>query len=270
MTEAADPRDAEDLELLVHAAKAAAEIALAHRRRGFQTWDKAEGQGPVTDADLAVDRMLRAELLAARPDYGWLSEETEDEPARQAARLAAERVFVVDPIDGTRAYASGGDDFCHALAVVTAGRCVAAAVYAPVSGALHAASAGGGATRDGAPIRPSGRTRLDGAEALATSAGLRADRWPGGAPPVKRHFRPSLASRLCLVAEGRFDLSISLGPVWEWDAAAGALIATEAGAAVADADGRFPRFNAPDPRLHGLIVSAPALMDPVLARLRTG
>lgn len=263
----AEGRDAADVALMIELAHEAGRIALARRAAGFETWDKAAGQGPVTEADLEIDRMLRAELLGARPGYGWLSEETEDAPEGRAARLAAERVFVVDPIDGTRAYAAGEDGFCHALAVVESGVAVAAVVLMPVSGRVYAARRGGGATRDGAPIRPTAREALEGARTLATQAGLRADRWPGGAPPVSRHFRPSLVTRLCLVAEGAYDASISTGPVWEWDAAAGALIAAEAGAAVADATGAALRLNRAEPRLDGLLATAPALLPPLLARL---
>lgn len=252
-----------DLALLTEAARAAGEIALHRRRAGFETWDKPAGQGPVTDADLEIDRMLRAELTAARPDYAWFSEETADDVA---ARRAAERVFLVDPIDGTRAFARGEAGFSHALSVVEAGRVTAAVVHLPAREETYAATLGGGATKDGAALAPSAREALEGAEVLATQAGLRADRWPGGPPPVARHFRNSLAWRLCLVAEGRFDASISLGPVWEWDASA-CLIAAEAGAAVADARGGAPAFNVEDPRLPGLIAAAPALMAPLLARL---
>ncbi len=256
---------AADLALLTAAAQAAGEIALARRASGFETWDKPGGAGPVTEADLEIDRMLRAELVGARPDYGWLSEETADEPA---ARRAASRVFVVDPIDGTRAYARGEEGFCHALAVVEDGRAVAGVVHLPARGETYAATLEGGATKDGAPIRPSAREALEGAAVLATAAGMKPERWPGGTPPVERHFRNALAWRVCLVAEGAFDASISLGPVWEWDAASAALIAAEAGARVTDVRGVAPAFNVLDPRLQGLIVAAPALVGPILARLQ--
>ena len=113
-----------DLALLRDAAKAAGEIATKHFRKDPEAWDKGAGQGPVTEADIEVDTMLREELTAARPDYGWLSEETAD----NATRLDRERVFVVDPIDGTRAFMDGKTGFSHALAVVEQGVPVAAVV----------------------------------------------------------------------------------------------------------------------------------------------
>ncbi|MGM0586303.1 MAG: inositol monophosphatase family protein, partial [Pseudomonadota bacterium] len=148
---APDPRDAEDLALLVEAADAAGEIALRHFRSGPESWEKSGGLGPVSEADLEVDRMLRAELLAARPGYGWLSEETADEGERRAGRLAAERIFVADPIDGTRAFLKGEETWGHALAVVQGGEVRAGVMRLPARGVLYVAAKGGGATRDGAP-----------------------------------------------------------------------------------------------------------------------
>ncbi len=262
-----DPRDAEDLRLLIEAAEAAGVIARRHFRADPETWEKGGGQGPVSEADLEVDRMLLAELRVARPDYGWLSEETEDSGDRKTERLEARRVFICDPIDGTRAFIKGEDTWGHALAVVQDGEVRAGVMLLPVRGALFAASLGGGATLDGEPIGPSARTEIDGADVLCSAAAQKPDVWKGKAPAFKRHFRASLAYRLCLVAQGRFDASLSVGGVWEWDAAAGDLILTEAGAAATDAHGDRPRYNRAHPRLPGLVAAAPGLHGPLMARL---
>ncbi|WP_339949475.1 3'(2'),5'-bisphosphate nucleotidase CysQ [uncultured Albimonas sp.] len=262
-----DPRDADDLALLVEAARAAGEIALRHFREDPESWEKDGGQGPVSEADLEVDRMLRAELGGARPGYGWLSEETEDAGARREARLDAERVFICDPIDGTRAFLKGEETWGNAIAIVQNGVVRAGVMFLPARGAMYAASLGGGATLDGAALSPSARTDLTGADALVSAAGMRPERWKGAPPPVTRHFRASLCYRLCLVAQGRFDCSISVGGVWEWDAAAGDVILREAGAAVSDARGDRPVYNRPEPRLSGLIASAPGLHGAILERL---
>lgn len=255
----------EDLALLRDAALEAGRIALRHRRAGpVASREKPGGGGPVTAADLEIDAMLRARLLAARPDHGWLSEESEDGPDR----LGRERVFIVDPVDGTRAFAAGEAAFAHALALAVAGEVVAAVVHLPALGETYEALRGRGATRNGQPLRASARAALEGAAALASAASLRAEHWPGGPPPVTRHFRPSLAWRLCLVAAGRFDALITLKEAWEWDVAAGDLVAREAGAAVVTAEGRAPRYNAPVPALPGLIAAGPALMPGILGRLR--
>ena len=253
-----------DLALLLGLARAAGEIARRHHGTALEITEKPGGAGPVTIADIEIDRMLRERLLAARPGYGWLSEETEDDPAR----LAHERVFIVDPIDGTRSFMRGEDTFCHALAVAVAGEIVAAAAYFPIRGEMFWAERGGGAFRDGERLAVSARTEIEGASALAGRAQVVNSSWPGGPPPVVREFRNSLVYRHCLVASGRYDLSFTLRPAWEWDVAAGALIAAEAGATVSTAAGGDWRYNAADPRMPGVVVGPAALHADILARLK--
>jgi myo-inositol-1(or 4)-monophosphatase len=249
-----------ELALLVDAAEAAGHIALGHFRNDVETWEKP-GEGPVTEADMAIDRMLHAELRAARPDYGWLSEESESGHDRDQR----ERVFIVDPIDGTRAFIAGEEGWGVALAVAERGRVIAAAMHLPARSESFAASLGAGATRNGAPIRASARDALDGATALAASSQLRDEMWPGGAPPVERHFRSSLAWRLCLVGQGRFDVMVTLRDAYEWDIAAGCLIATEAGAKVTDGAGAALNFNRHPARAPGVIAAPDALHRALMA-----
>lgn len=237
-------------------------MARAHLARGLRVQEKPGGQGPVTDADLAIDAMLREMLTAARPDHGWLSEETADTPAR----LSHRRVFVVDPIDGTRAFIDGQPGFSHVLSIVEDGQPVAAVVHLPLPGLTYAAQAGCGAQVNGVPMRVSDRHILPGAQVLAARAQLAPDLWPGGAPEVERHFRPSLAWRLALVAEARFDAMLTLRPTWHWDIAAGSLLVTEAGGRVSDAQGRALQFNTPHPAADGIIAAGPALHAELLAR----
>lgn len=253
-----------DRDLLAEAAHAAGAIALGHFRGALAVEEKPDGQGPVTIADRAVDAFLRARLGRARPGYGWLSEESEDSPAR----LAAGRTFIVDPIDGTRAFIAGEAGWSVALAVVEHGQPVAAVVHLPARGQTFAAALGAGATLDGAAIRGSGRIALPGAQALVSRPQLDPQHWPGGVPPITRAFRPSMAWRLCLVAEGRFDAMLTLRDTWEWDVAAGALIAAEAGLAVSDREGGRLGFNRPDPRLPGVIAAPAALHRALLVHRR--
>ncbi len=255
-----------DLALLEAAAEEAGAIALRHFRGGREAREKPGGLGPVTEADLEVDRMLRAELLAARPDYGWLSEESVDAPA---ARRAAERVFVVDPIDGTRAFVAGERSWAHSLAIVERGRPVAAVVRLPLLERVYRAAAGRGASANGAAIAASGREGLDDARVLAAAANLHPRHWRGGAPRLERHMRPSLAYRLCLAAEGRFDAMLTFRDAWEWDVAAGDLIAREAGAVVTDRAGCAAVYNNLAPVIPGLIVAGPALHAAILERVAT-
>lgn len=256
----------EDLALLVAAAQAAAAIAMEFRTP--EVWDKPDGAGPVCEADLAVDAMLRARLGAARPSYGWLSEETADAPER----LAAERIFIVDPIDGTRAYLEGSADWAHSLAVAEHGRITAACVLLPRHGLLYTATLGGGAFLNGAPIRASDQTDPARATLLGPRLAMSPEQWSGGdVPPVRRAFRSALAWRLCLLAEARFDAMLTIRPTWEWDIAAGCLILTEAGGTATDRRGAVLTFNKPVPQsdgvlaggaLHGVLLP---LLDPAAA-----
>ncbi|MFV0359554.1 3'(2'),5'-bisphosphate nucleotidase CysQ [Tropicimonas sp.] len=256
---------ANDLPLLTEAAHAAGRIALRHFRAGFSVWEKDGDQGPVTEADLEIDAMLRDMLIAARPDNGWMSEESPDDPDRRHRS----RVFVVDPIDGTRAFADGTPTWAHSLAVIERGAPVAAAVFLPARDKLYTAARGAGARLNGAPVSASGRRQLDGADILANHHALNPKNWHGGAPAVVRHFRPSLAYRLSLVAEGRFDAMLTLRDTWEWDIAAGALIATEAGARVGDRFGKPIGFNSPGRTSAGILCAAPGIHDEIVNRLRT-
>jgi myo-inositol-1(or 4)-monophosphatase len=249
---------------LTEAARAGGAVAMDHWRRPLRTWDKPGDEGPVTEADLAVNAALAAHLRAARPGYGWLSEEDADDGSRHAAEAA----FVVDPIDGTRAFAAGQDAFAVALAVVRGGAVTAGVVYLPARDTLYAASADGPATRNGAAIAASPATAPDGARVLTSAGALAPVHWDGPVPAVTRAFRPSLAWRLCLVAEGRHDAALVLRDTWEWDVAAGALIAARAGARVTDRHGAPPRWNAAHPKLPGLLAAPPVLHGALIGRLR--
>lgn len=252
-------RSETDLDLLSDAALAAGEVALGYHGGDFHHREKSDGQGPVTEADIAVDDMLRARLMGARPDYGWLSEESGDD----GARLTRKRTFILDPIDGTRAFIQGAKDWSHSIAIAKDGVVTAAAVYLPVREALFTAALGEGAFLNGKPITATPNRQLDGATVLSNKASLEAALWQGGVPPVKRHFRSSLAYRLCLVAQGRFDAMVTLRPTWEWDVAAGSLIVSEAGGTVTDRTGKAPRFNQALPQCNGLVAAGglhPALM----------
>ncbi len=254
-----------DLELLTHAALACGEIAMRFWKHSPKIWEKGDDAGPVTEADLAVNEMLQAQLIAARPDYGWLSEETPDADARQHC----EHVFIIDPIDGTRAFIAGEAHFAHSLAIARQGQITAAVVYLPALDRLYCATVNGPATCNGAVVQASAVTDAAASEILANKATVAPEHWVAGAPPFKRNFRASLAYRLCLVAEGRFDGMITLRPTWEWDIAAGALIASRAGATVRDRLGGVLQFNRPDPRANGVVALAPGLYPQISAALKT-
>ena len=240
---------ASDLDLLIDAARAAGVIATRFVGPDAAIWDKPGGAGPVTEADIAVNDMLESTLKTARPEYGWLSEETED----STDRLSKENVFIIDPIDGTRSFVEGSKTWAHALAVAQNGIVTAAAIYLPMRNKLYSAAAGQGAFLNGAPIRPTSAVDLTGAQVLAARPNLDKHHWPRGVPQIERAYRPSLAYRLALVAEGRFDAMLTLRDSWEWDIAAGDLILREAGALCTDKTGAPLRFNNPRPMLKGVI-----------------
>jgi myo-inositol-1(or 4)-monophosphatase len=254
-----------DLALLTDAAREAGRIALRYWRRNPQVWDKGGDHGPVTEADLAVNEMLKARLLAARPNHGWLSEETPDD----AARLDCEHVFIIDPIDGTRAFIAGEETFAHSLALARNGRVVAGVVFLPALDRIYVASETSPPLKDGLPINASKRERLEGSQILTTKANLAPEKWPGGVPEIERHFRASLAYRLCLAAEGRFDGMLTLRDAWEWDIAAGSLIAEKAGSVVTDRRGKALSFNTSTALAEGVLALPAAPHAEALRRLQS-
>ncbi|KUP95019.1 inositol monophosphatase family protein [Tritonibacter horizontis] len=253
-----------DLSLLVSAARSAGEIALQYVGTEARKWDKPDGAGPVTEADLAVNRYLEDHLKAARPDYGWLSEESENEPSR----LSCRRVFVIDPIDGTRSFADGSRTWAHSLAIVKDGEPVTAVVYLPQRGLMFEAAAGQGAACNGTPVAVSATSDAEASHVLSATPTLEPQHWTDGQPPAfRRSHRPSLAYRMARVADGTYDAMLTLRPTWEWDIAAGALLLQEAGGCVSDRSGAALRFNRPDALQNGVVAGGRALHRQLLSRL---
>ncbi len=255
---------ATDLPLLIKAARAAGDVACRYTGDTAKRWDKPDGAGPVTEADLAVNDVLQAELRGARPDYGWLSEETED----TSDRLDHDRVFIIDPIDGTRSFVEGSNTWAHSIAVTEGGRPTAAVVYLPMRDMLYAAALGQGATLNDAPMKASSNGTFEHMTILAARPAMQGQHWQSGtAPSFQRNYRPSLAYRLALVAQGRFDGMLTLRPSWEWDIAAGSLIVSEAGGGVSDRTGAALQFNNRDPRLDGVVAAGAKAHSALIAAL---
>jgi myo-inositol-1(or 4)-monophosphatase len=222
----------------------------------LQSWDKLPGD-PVSEADLAVDRYLKRELGLLLPAAGWLSEETAD----SADRLNRDLCWLVDPIDGTRDFIRGRAGWCVAVALVSAGRPLIGTLVAPARGEVWSATAGQGAWRNGARLAASECTVFPGCRVPADSL-PREDR------DLTMVDKPnSIALRIAMVAAGEADLVATLRWGYEWDIAAAALIAREAGAAVTDAFGRPLAYNKRDPRAFGLLVSAPRIHGAAVERL---
>ncbi|APG48617.1 inositol monophosphatase family protein [Phaeobacter porticola] len=253
-----------DLSLLIRAAEQAGDIACRYSGPTAQKWEKPDGAGPVTEADLAVNAMLADLLPQARPDYGWLSEESED----SQTRLERDKVFIIDPIDGTRSFTEGSRTWAHSLAVAEQGRVTAAVIYLPQRELMYCATAGRGATCNGTPVAISGQIDLALAQVLAAKPMLAPKHWQGGVvPKFQCSHRPSLAYRMARVADASFDAMLTLRPSWEWDIAAGDLIIREAGGRCSDRFGADLLFNNPHPTLNGVVAAPSLLHDQLIAAL---
>ena len=235
---------------LADSVREAGALALSMFKTPLKNWTKGEALSPVSDADIAVDVLLRERLTNNDESIAWLSEESVDDPARLDARY----VWIVDPIDGTRAYIAGLPDWAVSAALVENGRPVAACLYAPVSDEFFMAVAGQGATRNGVAISAASSAAL--AQARIAGPKRFLDRLQAIVPPFVVMPRPhSLALRLARVAEGTFDAAIAGGNSHDWDLAAADLLVHEAGGALTSFGGGTVTYNRPVPR-HGMLVAA--------------
>lgn len=249
----------DDLRLLEETVREAGRIALRFYGGDYKRWSK-EGGSPVTEADLAVNKFLHDRLTAARPDYGWLSEESADDPAR----LDRDKVFVIDPIDGTIAFLKNRPHFTICAAVVTEGRPCCGVVHNPASDELYAARIGGGAHRNGAAIHVGARAALEGCAMLGPRSELAQAPWP----PMYVQTRNSVAYRIVLVADGSADATVSLSCKRDWDLAAADMILTEAGGRLTDSKGATPVYNRPATLQPSLAAANPALHGKIISLLR--
>jgi len=241
---------------LSEAVRDAGAMAFARWRGEFASWDKVPGE-IVCEIDIAANDMLRRSLRDIDPEAGWLSEETVD----SAERLMRSRVWVVDPIDGTRDFVRGRPGWAVSVALVEGGRAVLGVLAAPARDEHWCAELGKGATRNGMTILASDRATLPGARVPADVL-PRAD-----ADLVAVHKPNSIALRIAMVAAGEADLLAALRWGHEWDIAAAALIAQEAGAIVTDARGQILRFNSTKGEMFGVLAAAPGIHEAAVARL---
>ena len=238
-----------DAALLTNTVREAGALALSMFRTELKNWTKG-ASSPVSEADIAVNDLLENRLRSATPDYGWLSEESADDEAR----LGKPVVWIVDPIDGTRGYLAGRQDWCVSVALVEGALPVLAAVFVPVSDEFFFAARGGGALRNGARIHASSGTELD----FSRIAGPKplVERLNHGAGEIALHPRiGSLALRLCRVAEGSLDAGFAGGQSRDWDLAAANLIVQEANGNMTALSGDPILYNRREVT-HGVLVAA--------------
>jgi myo-inositol-1(or 4)-monophosphatase len=249
----------EDLKLLEDTVRQAGDIARKFFGGDYKRWSK-DGGSPVTEADLAVNKYLCDVLTAARPSYGWLSEENPDDPVR----LAKREVFVIDPIDGTVAFLKNRPHFTICAAIVVEGRPSCGVVYNPISDELYSARAGGGAHRNAMPIRVAQRDRLEGCAMLGDRTQFGGPYWP----PMHVQNRNSVAYRIVLVADGSADATVSLTCKRDWDLAAADIILQEAGGFLTDTSGARMVYNTPVTLQANLVAANPALHAQITGLLR--
>src|SRR5580700_7220107 len=245
------------------------EVALEAARKVFDRFTPGEvetefkaGHDPVTAADRAVDEVLRYNLL--REGEGWLSEETIDD----FSRLDKERVWVVDPLDGTREFVKGLPEFCASIGFVENGSAVAGGIYNPATKETFLGSIDTGVLYNGKPSQPSDRTSLAGALVLASRSEVKRGEWKAfESAPFEIRAMGSVAYKLALVSVGLADITFTLTPKNEWDVAAGAALVESAGGFVATLDNAPLKCNRRNPLLSGLLASGPFLREPLLSAL---
>lgn len=257
----------EDLALIENAVSKAGEIARHYYGKDYRRWSKSRGE-PVTEADIAIDGYLRGWLEPARPDYGWLSEET----GRNLARSDAARMFIVDPIDGTTAFLKQRPHFSISVAIAERGRARTGVVYNPILDELFVAEEGSGARLNGTPIRVSECPAVEGCRILGQRDTFAHPAWDVPPltpwPSMQVESRSSIAYRMALVAAGRFDAALVLSAKHDWDMAAGDVIVREAGGCVTASDGNPLVFGGPAAVQRSMVCAGPRLHALLLERLR--
>ena len=252
-----------ELRILCEAMKLAGAEALRFASEGFEIHTKPD-RSPVTSADLSIDRMLHTHLLDAFPRDGWLSEESPD----NSDRLQKRRVWVIDPIDGTKAFIKGEPEFCISAALVVDGHPVVAAVFNPSSDELFAAMKGGGLLLNHEPVSLQEDRKSQEPVIAFSSWELQIGRFRSLDTLAAGRPMRSIAWALALAASGRIHGVATLEPENEWDVAAGTLLIQETGGTVSDGSGQDLGFNRPVPRYEGIIAAHPSCPDPVAQQLR--
>ncbi|HSJ08266.1 MAG TPA: 3'(2'),5'-bisphosphate nucleotidase CysQ [Longimicrobiales bacterium] len=257
---------AADLALAEAAAREAGAIVMQYFGTDLDVVMKSPGQ-PLTEADLAANVALHNALAGARPDYGWLSEETRD----STDRLGRRRVWIVDPIDGTRSFIARRPEFTISIGLVVDGAAVVGVVYNPARDELFSAVAGGTAhVATGGAVEPLVvAQRMP--DAMVTLLASRSEIARGEFDPFRDtwHIEPagSTAYKLALVASGNGHAFISRGPKSEWDICGGVVIVEAAGGVVTDVNGAVPRFNNASPYVHGIVAANAGLHEDLIARI---
>ncbi len=246
------------LEQVVAIAKRAGQVIQEIRETGFDVEQKGSA-GPVTVADRAADALLRTELLALET-CGWLSEETADDPSR----LSQDRIWVVDPLDGTKEFVKGIPEYSVAIGLVENGRPMLGVVHNPVTGDTYWAGRGAGAFKNGNRIEVKEGSKLLASRSEIKMGEFRIFESDWDVSPVG-----SIEYKLALIAAGDAAVTMSRGPKWEWDVCAGSIIVEEAGGVACDVFGDVLEFNKPFPKLKGVLAGAPRAYERTLGTVQS-
>lgn len=243
--------------------RAAGAAIMSYYHASFDVTDKSP-DNPVTDADLAADRLLKERLLALRPDAGWLSEETVDDPARYDKKT----VWVVDPLDGTKEFVMGIPEFSVSVALVEEGQPILGVIYNPAAAELYSCMLGSGVYLNGASTRVSHRRDLRGARVDASRSEMKRGEFEPFQELVNLRIMGSIAYKLARVAAGQVDATWSRGPKNEWDICAGVLMVLEGGGSCVNLDDQPFSFNRPGgPKVNGIIADNGTLHEELISVL---
>jgi len=256
---------ASDLALLEAAAREAGALARDMSSKPYEKYSKG-ALGPVTQIDYAVDKLLAEKLQSARPDYGWLSEESEDDPAR---RISKPRTFIIDPIDGTAALIGRSPQWTISIGLAEGDRAFAGAIYNPMTDEMFLGATDVPATLNGRPARASLRDKLEGARIIGQANRFAPRKWPTPWPKMEIIERQSIAYRMALVAGGFGDAALLFGYKNEWDIAAGVAIVEASGGVVTDLWGEPIKLNQPDPRAPGVAATGAPLHPLIIERTKS-
>ena len=257
VTDRADGNLKRELELAKKAARAAGEILRGHWRRGGYEIGSKGKDNPVTQADLEADRTLKKLLHDPFPEYGWLSEETAD----SEARLGCRRVWIVDPLDGTKEFIKGIPEFCVAIALVEEGDPILGVTYNPITREMFWSARGMGCHLNSSPARVTRTRVLRRANVLASRSETARGEWEVFHGRLKVSPTGSVAYKLALVAAGKGDATFTRSPKSEWDIASGAALLAEAGGTMTDIHGTPIRFNQPHVKVAGMIADNTVLHE---------
>ncbi len=246
-------------DFLCLAVREAGVVGLGLAQQNVNKWNKPDGT-LVTDADMQIDAFLKTRLHGAYPDYGWLSEETPD----SKARLNCERLWIVDPIDGTTTFANGGDEWCIGVALIESGLPILSVVFRPVVDDFYWSSRGAGAYRNGVRLSARDSEELSGSEIMATG---KASKHLNRLGVIASNSYMPLLMRLAYVASGKTDIAMSFGNKNDWDLAAGDLLVQEAGGRISRLDGNPMVYNGPDPWQNGMVAAGRNKHRAVMAEL---